>query len=172
MLGDTITEAVDLHRLVFHPADFDKTTDKLKGAAFLRGDILALPDANGLPKYISVDRRDIIDQKAVDDLIENQKPRVKNRKIAKFAVAPCQDLLSISLEDSGKLFEVRNEELPGNLAHCGIHNIDKNKPTDTTSEDEKELYITEVRTELLSAFRSVVLYSDVFPVRDDENLKA
>lgn len=115
--------AVDLHRLIWSPDDFDGVT--LTTSAFPKNDLM------GGERYLSVSRTDILDaeselrtasgQGATDspDLVRDE---------AMSVILNCGNVCA-SKDDKGvQPFNVTAEPIPDeNKAHCGIRNSTENK---------------------------------------------
>lgn len=144
---------------------------KLSGAAFRKDEILGEIDPdNGLPKFVSVDRRDVVNQVAVDNMISMQtdgdKVEKLNRNVPMFAQFVCGDVRTFKYEEDLRRFEVTPDPiaghpvLPDNPAHCGIHNISGKV---VTGKGPIRQFVDQLRAELLGLVRTVLTYSDVFP---------
>lgn len=163
-----------IFRLVWHPVHFD-ALGRLKPGAFSSSDLLGKPDEEGKPKYVSVDRGDIIDKAATDWTIDRQqsggKAELHQRHAPKFAEFICGEVRGLTADpaDDEKLFNVTPEPItadpaigrPANDAHCGIRTIAKPDPV-----MGKNVFLDMLRTKLIKAQRMIREYQDVFP---DEN---
>jgi hypothetical protein len=146
-----VPDDVHLLRLAWHPAHFPN--DELDPAlafdsADLRGD-------NG--RFLSVDRLDLVSQRAVDARIEQLKKDGKDERLkrreAKFINFNCGELRAASDADGMKPFQITTEEEEDNAAHCAVRNISgKRNPS----------YINELRTILVSRIQEYMSYSDIF----------
>ena len=160
MDDEVLADDVALLKMAWHPAHFDNGV--LSAAAFDRGDLIPEADKEtGEPRYISVDEKSIVDQKAVDERIRNQ--GVKDpamRKEARFAEYLCCVIHGMQDEAGEYPLQVRPERLRENNAHCGIHNVSKAERSNRQRRD----YVDELRSLLIArGVYTTLTYDEVFP---------
>ncbi|WP_420861937.1 hypothetical protein [Algirhabdus cladophorae] len=128
--------AVDLHRLIWSPDDFDGET--LTTSAFPKNDLM------GGERYLSVSRTDILDADAELRTASGQAASDSGnvvREEAMSVILNCGDVCNAEDDKGVQPFVVTNEPIPNeNEAHCGIRNS-----TDTRSRG----YINQLRAILV-----------------------
>jgi len=111
---------VDLHRLVWSPDDFQD--EKLLSSAIRRADL-----SGEATDYVSVSRTDKIQAEAEIKIAESQSQKSGSQNVKRdeaWSVLFNSDKVkSFKDEDGAQLFDVTEEPIEENLAHCGIRNV-------------------------------------------------
>lgn len=165
MVGDDVL----VLRMVWHPAHFDN--DKLNGAAFDSADLRPDLDANGHPRFLSVDQGDLICKHSVDYRIDDQQKDGKSesckRLEARFVEFSCADLRRHRLDGDSEtvIFNVTSEPVtagldgsPANPAHCGIRHVSGK----TGGKGEMRRHVQQLRTSLLKLKKNIFTYDGIF----------
>ena len=157
-------------RIVWQPRDFEKSTGRLKGSHFSPGELLGLDDKHGRPRYVSVDRMQIVVKASIDFRIEKALSPKERREAARFAEYRSGEIRQLTGDVGDLLFVLEpmpfaagedGESSPANPAHAGI----RPAATCPAAEDERDLKVNEMRNRLLSAY-TFRLYEDLFPTTE------
>lgn len=115
-----IDDEEELHRLVWSPDDFDG--DQLLSSAFRKADL-----SGKAGRYLSVSSVTLLDRAAEVAIAEAQSAKADGktffRERACSALLHCGTVRAAFDRDGERPFEVSEEPLPENPAHCGIRNI-------------------------------------------------
>jgi hypothetical protein len=128
--------AVDLHRLIWSPDDFDG--DTLTTSAFPKNDLM------GGGRYLSVSRTDILDAEAELKTASGQGASDSTNVVrdeAMSVILNCGDVCAAKDDEGVQPFVVTAEPIPNeNDAHCGIRN---------STEKQSRGYVNQLRAILV-----------------------
>lgn len=157
--------------MVWHPFHFQD--GELLPTAFEKPDLLAFPDREGRPRYMSVDDLHMISQASVDWRIAWQQrdgtdPRRENARFVRFQAGT---LRQCECPDGSPLCRLTREptlageagpESPENPAHCGVHTVAPERFQGLTRGAEK-VALLYMRTQLVKSIEQIFDYGEVFP---------
>jgi hypothetical protein len=174
-----VSDQEKLLRMIWNPRDFDRNTKQLKANAFSKADLIPSPDELGQPRYVSMDRAELVVQASVDWRIARAKALGKGAKEerrieARFLEFSCLQLRQLRLLIGLPAFEVfeapvvsgeDGPDSPANEAHAGVRSTTPD-PEDDALREEK---LGELRNLLLSLHQPQVKaqsYLEVFSEAD------
>lgn len=169
-----VLDEVTLLRLVWHPFHFGEDGELL-ATAFDSSDILALPDKDEQPRYISVDDIELVSQASVDWRIRWQQRDGRREALrrfdAKFVQFTAGRLRECHDTDGHLLFELTREPLaegedgpesPENPAHCAVRTNDPLRYSQLPEKKRKQA-VMRIRTQLMKAFTDIITSNQLFP---------
>lgn len=168
-----VPDDVVVLRMVWHPFHFDEDGELL-ATAFEKNDLLAFPDDNGDPRYVSVDDISLISQMSVDWRVAWQQRdgrAERNKRFnPKFVQFTAERLRQCRCVDDRQMFDLtrepmaENEDGPGspeNPAHCGVWTLRAERYSHLSAKQQKQA-VMRMRAQLMKAVDAVRQYEDVF----------